>query len=118
VRDGGFWSPQLELHLGAAGYGSLISLPLGRHGAAQQALQLAAQRGAMKPLSGKLSEVRAARARLQVGTLDRTLVVIESQELLAGQKRGISVALRDGDRIGVSHAEPPKQEGENGGGVQ
>jgi transposase len=29
-----------------------------------------------------------------VGTLDRTLVVIQSQELLAGQKRGISVALR------------------------
>jgi transposase len=29
-----------------------------------------------------------------VGTLDRTLVVIESKELLAGQKRGISVALR------------------------
>lgn len=93
VRDGGFWSPQLELDLGVAGYGSLISLPLA-HGAAQQALQMAAQRGAMKPLTGKLSEVRAARARIQVGTLDRTLVVIESQELLAGQKRGISVALR------------------------
>ena len=93
VRNGGFWSPQLELDLGGAGYGSLISLPLG-HGAAQQALQLAAQRGAMKSLTGKLSEVRAARARIQVGTLDRTLVVIESQELLAGQKRGISVALR------------------------
>ena len=76
-----------------AGYGSLISLPLA-HGAALQALQMAAQRGAMKPLTGKLSEVRAARARIQVGTLDRTLVVIESQELLAGQKRGISVALR------------------------
>ena len=93
VRDGGFWSPQLELDLDAAGYGSLISLPLG-HEAAQQALQMAAQRGAMKPLSGKLSEVRAARDRLQVGTLDRTLVVVESQELLAGQKRGIAVALR------------------------
>lgn len=93
VRDGGFWSPQLELDLGVAGYGSLISLPLA-HGAAQQALQMAAQRGAMKSLTGKLSEVRAARARIQVGTLDRTLVVIESQELLAGQKRGISVALR------------------------
>ena len=93
VRDGGFWSPQLELELGKAGYGSLISLPLG-HGGAQQALQMAAQRGAMKSLTGKLSEVRAARVRIQVGTLDRTLVVIESQELLAGQKRGISVALR------------------------
>lgn len=93
VRDGGFWSPQLELDLGGAGWGSLISLPLS-HGAAEQALQLAAQRGAMKPLTGTLSEVRAARTRIAVGTLDRTLVVIESQELLAGQKRGVSAALR------------------------
>lgn len=93
VRDGGFWSPQLELDLDTAGYYSLISLPLG-HKAAQQALQMAAQRGAMKPLSGKLSEVRAARVRTTVGELDRTLVVVESEELLAGQKRGIAVALR------------------------
>ncbi|MCY0858780.1 transposase [Cupriavidus sp. D39] len=85
VRDGGFWSPQLELDLDAAGYYSLISLPLG-HKAAQEALQMAAQRGAMKPLSGKLSEVRAARVRTTVGELDRTLVVVESQELLEGQK--------------------------------
>ena len=93
VRDGGFWSPQLELDLDAAGYYSLISLPLG-HKAAEEALQMAAQRGAMKPLSGKLSDVRAARVRSNVGELDRTLVVVESQELLAGQKRGIAVALR------------------------
>ena len=93
VRDGGFWSPQLELDLDAAGYYSLISLPLG-HKAAEEALQMAAQRGAMKPLSGKLSDVRAARVRTTVGELDRTLVVVESQELLAGQKRGIAVALR------------------------
>jgi len=93
VRDGGFWSPQLELELDAAGYYSLISLPLG-HNAAQEALQMAAKRGAMKPLSGKLSEVRVARMRTQVGELDRTLVVVESQELLAGQKRGIAAALR------------------------
>ena len=93
VRDGGFWSPQLELDLDGAGYGSLISLPLG-HKAAEQALQMAAQRGAMKSLSGKLSNVRAARIRTQVGELDRTLVVVESQELLAGQKRGVAVALR------------------------
>jgi hypothetical protein len=93
VRDGGFWSPQLELDLDGAGYYSLISLPLG-HGAAQEALQMAAQRGAMKPLTGKLSDVRAARVRTAVGALDRTLVVIESQELLEGQKRGIAVALR------------------------
>lgn len=93
VRDGGFWSPQLELDLDAAGYYSLISLPLG-HKAAEEALQRAAQRGAMKPLSGKLSDVRAARIRTSVGELDRTLVVVESQQLLAGQKRGIAVALR------------------------
>ena len=93
VRDGGFWSPQLELDLDRAGYYSLISLPLG-HQAAEEALQMAARRGAMKRLSGKLSEVRAARRRTAVGALDRTLVVVESEELLAGQKRGIAVALR------------------------
>lgn len=93
VRDGGFWSPQLELDLDTAGYYSLISLPLG-HTASEHALQMAAQRGAMKRLSGKLSHVRAARMRSAVGALDRTLVVVESEELLAGQKRGIAVALR------------------------
>lgn len=92
VRDGGFWSPQLELELDAAGYYSLISLPLG-HNAAEEALLMAAQRGAMKPLAGKLGDVRAARVRTRVGELDRTLVVVESEELLAGQKRGIEVAL-------------------------
>ncbi len=93
VRDGGFWSPQLELELDIAGYHSLISLPLG-HSAAEKALEMAAQRGAMKRLPGKLRHVRAARMRAQVGQLDRTLVVVESQELLQGQKRGIAVALR------------------------
>src|ERR1700694_2345352 len=93
VRDGGFWSPQLELELDAAGYYSLISLPLG-HKAAEEALQIAARRGAMKRLSGKLSHVRAARIRTAVGELDRTLVVVESEELLEGQKRGIANALR------------------------
>ena len=93
VRDGGFWSPQLELDLDTAGYYSLISLPLG-HKAAEEALQMAARRGAMTPLTGKLSDVRAARIRTVVGELDRTLVVVESQELLEGQKRGIAVALR------------------------
>ena len=93
VRDGGSWSPQLELDLDVAGYYTLISLPLG-HAAAEEALQMAAKRGAMKRLTGKLSEVRAARMRAKVGDLDRTLVVVESQELLEGQKRGIAVALR------------------------
>ena len=92
VRDGGFWAAQLELDLDSAGYGSLISLPLA-HQAAEQALQMAARRGAMKALSGKLSPVRAARMRTAVGALDRTLVVVESAELLAGQKRGIALAL-------------------------
>src|SRR5271165_344799 len=93
VRDGGFWSPQLELDLDVAGYYSLISLPLG-HAAAERALQMAARRGAMKPLTGKLSQVRAARVQAKVGNPERTLVVVESQELLEGQKRGIAVALR------------------------
>jgi transposase len=93
VRDGGFWSPQLELDLDVVGYYSLISLPLG-HAAAEQALQMAAKRGAMKYLTGKLAQVRVARVQAKVGNLDRTLVVVESQELLEGQKRGIAVALR------------------------
>ena len=93
VRDGGSWSEQLELDLDAEGYGSVISLPLS-HGAAEAALAHAAGRGVMKPVGGKLGDVRAARLRARVGELDRTLVVVESQELLRGQKRGIAVALR------------------------
>ena len=92
VRDGGSWSEQLELDLDGAGYHTLISLPLS-HNASQLALEQAARRGAMKSLGGKLEEVRAARLRTRVGELDRTLVVVESQELLRGQKRGIAVAL-------------------------
>jgi len=93
VRDGGFWSPQLELELDVVGYHSLISLPLG-HSAAEHALHMAARRGAMKPLPGKLRHVRAARMQAPIGTVDRTLVVVESQALLQGQKRGIAIALR------------------------
>jgi len=92
VRDGGSWSEQLELDLEVEGYGTLISLPLS-HGASQCALAQAARRGAMQRLGGKLGDTRAARLRTQVGDLDRTLVVVESQELLRGQKRGIAVAL-------------------------
>lgn len=92
VRDGGSWSEQLELDFDAAGYYTLISLPLS-HGASALALEHAARRGVMKRLGGKLSEVRAARLRTRVGELDRTLVVVESQELLRGQKRGIAAAL-------------------------
>lgn len=93
VRDGGSWSEQMELNLDVAGYYTLVSLPLGTN-AAEEALQHAATRGAMKGLSGALSGVRAARLRTTVGDLDRTLVVVESDELLAGQKRGIAVALQ------------------------
>ncbi len=93
VRDGGSWSEQLELDLDVEGYATLISLPLS-HRAAQRALEHAAQRGAMKRLAGKLQGVRAARLRTPVGDLDRTLVVVESPELLRGQKRGIATALR------------------------
>jgi hypothetical protein len=93
VRDGGSWSEQLELDLDVEGYYSLISLPLS-HSASQLALEQAARRGAMKPVGGKLGDVRAARLRAEGGNLNRTLVVVESQELLRGQKRGIAVALR------------------------
>ena len=102
VRDGGSWSQQLELDLDAAGYYTLISLPDRpplwgpqplSHRASQVALEHAARRGAMKPLGGKLGDVRAARLRTRVGELDRSLVVVESQELLRGQKRGIAAAL-------------------------
>jgi transposase len=93
VRDGGSWSEQMELNLDVAGYYTLVSLPLGTN-AAEEALEHASSRGAMKPLSGKLADVRAARLRTKVGELDRTLVVVESQELLEGQKRGIAAALK------------------------
>lgn len=93
VRDGGSWSEQLELDLEDAGYHTVISLPLS-HTASAAALEQAARRGAMKRLGGKLGDVRAARLRVPVGELDRTLVVVESQELLRGQKRGIARALR------------------------
>jgi hypothetical protein len=92
VRDGGFWSPQLELSLDVAGYFSLISLPLS-HAAAESALAFAAKPGAMKRLTGKLADVRAARTRATVSDADRTLIVVESQELLEGQKRGIAARL-------------------------
>ena len=92
VRDGGSWSEQLELDLDVEGYYTLLSLPLS-HGSSTLALEHAARRGAMKPVGGKLGAVRAARLRIRVGKLDRTLVVVESEELLRGQKRGVAVAL-------------------------
>jgi transposase len=93
VRDGGSWSPQVDLDVDGAGSDTLLAFPLGQT-AAKEALQMAAQRGAMKRLTGKLTAVRAARMRTRVGNLDRTLVVVESRELLEGQQRGLAVALR------------------------
>jgi transposase len=61
--------------------------------AGEQALAFAATRGAMRKVGGKLGSTRAARTRVNVGDLDRTLIVVESRELLDGQKRGIAAAL-------------------------
>lgn len=97
VRDGGFWSEQLELTLDIVGYYSLISLPMS-HRAATEALAFAAKRGSMRALSGTLSEVRVARLNTKVGELDRTLLVVESKTLLDGQKRGIAAALTKAER--------------------
>jgi hypothetical protein len=99
VRDGGSWNEQLELDLDIAGYYTLISLPLS-HSSSLLALEHATRRGAMKRLGGELGDVRAARLRTPVGDaeLDRTLVVVESQELVRGQKRRIAVALRKAKR--------------------
>jgi hypothetical protein len=93
VRNGSSWSEPLEPDLDGEGYSTLISLPWS-HGAAELAFKHAARRGAMKKVGGKLRDVRAARLRTRVGELDRTLVVVESQELLRGPKRGIAAALR------------------------
>jgi transposase len=57
-------------------------------------LEFAAQRGRMKALRGKLSEVRATRLRTKVGDLDRTLVIVDSESLRRGQKRGMAAALK------------------------
>lgn len=92
VRDGGSWGEQMELNLDHVGYFTLVGLPLGTN-AAEVALAHAAEPGAMKALKGRLAEVRATRIRTSVGKLDRTLVVVESKELLEGQKRGIKAAL-------------------------
>jgi transposase len=93
VRDGGFWKEDLDDAVTEAGFGTIISLPMS-HTAARQALEDASQRGAMQFLSGTLADVRAVRTSGSVGELKRTLVVVESKDLLEGQKRGIARALR------------------------
>ena len=71
VRDGGFWSPQLELALDVVGYYSLISLPLG-HKAAEKALAFAARRGAMKKLSGERASLVTCALRGRASASART----------------------------------------------
>ena len=89
VRDGGFAGEQLELDLVSSGYHSVTVLPLSST-AARQALAEAV--GQLTPLPGKLAHVGAFRTRAKIGDSDRTLVVIESPELLEGQVRGMLVA--------------------------
>lgn len=89
VRDGGFYSEQLELDLDLGDYHSITALAL------SSTVARKAQRdavGNLTPLPGDLHEVRAWRGREQVGDsgLDRTVVVVESPELLRGQLRGLS----------------------------
>jgi hypothetical protein len=65
-----------------------VIVPDARVGArAEQALAFAAQRGAMRPLSGALGEVRVARLNASVGELNRTLLVVESKTLLVSLVR-------------------------------
>lgn len=91
VRDGGFSAEQLELDLGDTGYHSLTCLAVSTKAAG---IALAQSIDRLKPLSGKLRDVRAHRLRMPVGSLDRTLVVIESPDLLRGQLRGVDAALK------------------------
>ena len=68
VRDGGFWSEQLELELEFVGYYSIISLPLG-HGAAKWTLDEAAKPRAMRRLKGQVQG--RARCAFQVDDRQR-----------------------------------------------
>ena len=90
VRDGGFAGEQLELAIGESGYHSVTVLPLSNI-AAKEAL--AAAVGHLRRLPGKLHDIKAHRSRYAPDAEDRTLVVIESPELLAGQLRGMKAAL-------------------------
>ncbi len=89
VRDGGFYGEQLELDLGDRGYHSLTVLPLSSV-VAREALAEAS--GKLQPLEGKLQSILAFRTRRTIGAVVRTLLVIESPELLAGQLRGMDAA--------------------------
>ena len=91
VRDGGFAGTQLELDLGRSGYHSVSVLALSTT-VSRDALAAAALK--LEPLPGKLRDVGAWRTRVQFDELDRTLVVVESPELLKGQLRGLSMATK------------------------
>lgn len=91
VRDGGFAGEQLDLELANSGYRSVSVLALSTK-VAREALAMAA--GKLKALPGKLREIGAWRTRVQDGELDRTLIVAQSPELLAGQLRGLRKATR------------------------
>jgi hypothetical protein len=83
----------LEVELELTGDFPRLSLPW-RNKASANALERAARPRARKKLSGPLRDVRAARLSERVGALKRPLVVVESKELLQGQKRGMAAALR------------------------
>jgi transposase len=89
VRDGGFAGEQLDLGLKEIGYRSVSVLALSTT-VAREALTSAA--GKMRKLPGKLCDVGAYRTRVTVGELDRTLVVVQSPEMLKGQLRGLRKA--------------------------
>lgn len=89
VRDGGFAGEQLDLALATSGYRSVSVLALTTKVARET---LAKAVGKLRALPGKLRDVGAWRTRVPVGALDRTLVVVESPELLKGQLRGLRKA--------------------------
>jgi hypothetical protein len=91
VRDGGFAGTQLELALGEGGYHSVSVLALSATTAREA---LAAAVGKLEALPGKLRDIGAWRTRVTTDGLDRTLVVVESPELLKGQLRGLSLATK------------------------
>ena len=91
VRDGGFAGEQLELALAGGGYHSVSVLALTTK-TSRDALAKAA--GNLEPLPGMLHEIGAWRTRVTEEGLDRTLVVVESPELLRGQLRGLNNATK------------------------
>jgi len=95
VRDGGFGGVQLELDLGANGYRSVSVLALSTTTARAV---LAESAGKLKRLPGSLCSIGAWRTRVTFEGLDRTLVVVESPELLKGQLRGLASATRKARR--------------------